>query len=404
MDDRRYYGLDALRGGMMMLGIVLHGATFYLVSPPATMPIPTDRNNAFIFDLLFHFIHSFRMPTFFVLAGFFTALLIEKRGLWGTYKNRGARVLAPLLASLVTVLPLAGLFMLDFMLSVRFGVHDVFPDAALIRKLGNELRDAGVPLDQPALGHLWFLYYLCFFYLMIPLCQFLARRSLSIEPGLQKLLVSPAALVPLGVYTAATLWPFRGAQVHEGFIFLTPHVPSLIYYGSFFVFGYIFHVHRDCLHGFVRYLPLYAALALMLFPLSLYMTYLENSAVDPAIGNHIGAVIVHGLCTWALVYLFIGSALRFFDFESPWILYISQSSYWVFLVHLPIICLAGWWMVQYDLPAGIKFLFVTTFTTVICFVTYHYWVQRTWVSVFLNGRRFDMNWPWQAPRQAGTRC
>ena len=30
MDDRRYYGLDALRGATMMLGIVLHGATRYL--------------------------------------------------------------------------------------------------------------------------------------------------------------------------------------------------------------------------------------------------------------------------------------------------------------------------------------------------------------------------------------
>ena len=72
MDDRRYYGLDALRGAMMMLGIVLHGATFYLVVPPASMPIPTDRNNAYVFDLLFHFIHSFSMPTFFFLAGFLT--------------------------------------------------------------------------------------------------------------------------------------------------------------------------------------------------------------------------------------------------------------------------------------------------------------------------------------------
>ena len=32
MDERRFYGLDALRGGMMMLGIVLHGAGFYLAS------------------------------------------------------------------------------------------------------------------------------------------------------------------------------------------------------------------------------------------------------------------------------------------------------------------------------------------------------------------------------------
>ena len=34
MDDRRYFGLDALRGGMMMLGIVLHAAMIYLTAPP----------------------------------------------------------------------------------------------------------------------------------------------------------------------------------------------------------------------------------------------------------------------------------------------------------------------------------------------------------------------------------
>jgi len=36
MDNRRYFGLDALRGGMMMLGIVLHAAMYYMASPPPT--------------------------------------------------------------------------------------------------------------------------------------------------------------------------------------------------------------------------------------------------------------------------------------------------------------------------------------------------------------------------------
>ena len=393
VDDRRYYALDALRGAMMMLGIVLHGATFYLAVPPIAMPIPTDRNNSYLFDLIFHFIHSFRMPTFFVLAGFFTALLVEKRGVWGTYKNRSARVLAPLLAGAVTVLPLAGLFMMDFMLSVRFGTHDILPDLTSVRLLGREMYEAGVPVNQPALAHLWFLYYLCYFYLLIPVCQFLVARSLTIEPGVRRLLASPVSLLFLGLYTAVTLWPFGGGQVHEGFIFLKPHLPSLIYYGSFFAFGYVFHFYRDFLQSFVRYVAWCAALALVLFPLSLYATYLDHAAAS--FGSHLAAVVVHGLCTWTLIALSIGSALRFFDYESPWTLYTSQSSYWVFLVHLPVVCFAGWWMVQYDLPAGLKFLCVTAFTTMVCFLTYHHWVQKTWISDFLNGRRFDLDWPWR---------
>ena len=394
MDDRRYYGLDALRGGMMMLGIILHGATMYLASPPPAMPITTDPNHSHVFDFLFDFIHSFRMPTFFVLAGFFTSLLVEKRGVWGTYKNRAKRILAPLLAGMVTVLPLSMLFLVDFTLSVKFGSHNVLPDQGELRKYSQELLAAGLPADQVFLGHLWFLYYLCYFYLLIPACRWLVKSTLPIEQKLRKWSKSPLALVVFSAGTAATLWPFRGGQVHEGFLFLTPHLPSLAYYGSFFVLGYLFHFYRDFLQGLTRYVAGSAVLALVLFPASLYLSHLEYSDPAPAWSIHLAAVVVHGLCTWSLIYLCIGSALRFFDYESPWILYTSQSSYWVFLVHLPVVGIAAWWLVQYDLPAVVKFAGVVAFTTLVCFATYHYWVQRTWVSDFLNGRRFDLNWPW----------
>jgi glucan biosynthesis protein C len=397
-DERRYYGLDALRGAMMMLGIVLHAAEFYIAAPPPALPMPTDRNTSYVFDLVFHFIHSFRMPTFFVLAGFFASLLVEKRGIWGTYKNRAARILGPFLAGLVTVVPLAMLFFLDLILSLRFGTRDLLPDRTQLRILGDELRAAGLPADQPSPLHLWFLYYLLYFYLLIPVCAYLARRSAAIGDGVGRFLASPAAVVVLGLYAAATLWPYRGAQVHEGFIFFKPHVPSLLYYGSFFVFGYLFHHHRAILQACVRYLRGSIALAAFLFPVSLYLSYLENSGVQPYVAVHLAAVVAHGLCTWALVYAFIGAALRFFDYDAPWILYISQSSYWVFLVHMPIVIFACWWVLQFDVAAEIKFLAAVAFTTVLCFLSYHYLVQRTWMSVFLNGKRFDLDWPWRAQR------
>ena len=381
-----------------MLGIALHGATLYLSEPPAAMPIPTDRNNAYVFDLVFHFIHSFRMPTFFLLAGFFTSLLVEKRGLSGTYKNRGWRVLAPLLAGVMTVLPLAGLFMLNFMLSVRFGGHAIWPDFQQLRSLGQELLAKGVPVDQPSLGHLWFLYYLCMFYLLIPFCQFLVRRSLPFQVRLRRWLQSPWSLLVLSLFTAATLWPFRGGQVHEGFLFLKPHGPSLLYFGSFFVLGYVFHFYRDFLQRMTRYVYPCAALTLLVFPLSLTLTQWEHAGAGEHVGIHLAAVLGHGLCTWTLIALVVGVALRFFDRPSPWILYTSQSSYWVFLVHMPAIAVAGWWMVQYDLPAVVKFFCVTGFAVLVCFISYHYGVQKTWISDFLNGRRFNQDWPWRTAR------
>ena len=399
MDERRYYGLDALRGSMMMLGIVLHASELYLAAPPPQMPIPTDRNTSVVFDLLFDLIHSFRMPTFFVLAGFFTSLLIEKRGLMGTYKNRAARILAPLLVGMVTILPVTVLFMVDFMLSARFGTLNLVPDLGQLKTLRQELQEAGMPVGQPSPVHLWFLLYLLYFYLLIPVCQVLVKRSLLIEQGVAKLLASPFTLVVFALYTSATLWPYRGGQVLTGFIYFMPHPPSLLYYGSFFVLGYLFHHHRIILETFKRYVPWYAGLALALFPLSLYLSHVEYAASAPTQVTHLAAVLAHGLCTWTLIYLSIGSALRFFDYASPWILYTSQSSYWVFLVHLPVVAFSGWWLTQYDFPAVLKFLCVTGFATLVCFVSYHYWVQNTRISDLLSGRRFNLKWPWLERRQ-----
>ena len=399
-DERRYYGLDALRGGMMMLGIVLHAAEFYLAAPPPALPMPTDRNTSYVFDLLFHFIHSFRMPTFFVLAGFFASLLVDKRGIWGTYKNRAARILGPFLAGLVTVVPLSVLFFFDLMLALRFGTHQWIPNLTNLEILGGELRAKGIPAGEPSPLHLWFLYYLLYFYLLVPLCAWLARATATPGQGVRGFLASRAVVIALGLYTAATLWPYHGAQVHEGFIFFKPHVPSLVYYGSFFVFGYLLHQHRALLGSFARHLRWCATLAVFLFPVSLYLSYLENSGAQPFLAVHLAAVVAHGICTWALVYAFIGAALRHFDHESPWILYVSQSSYWVFIVHMPIVIFACWWLLQYDVAAEVKFLAAVGFTTVLCFGSYHYLVQRTWVSVFLNGKRFDLDWPWRKHPQA----
>jgi peptidoglycan/LPS O-acetylase OafA/YrhL len=390
---------------MMMLGIVLHAAWLYMASPPPTMPIITDRNNSLVFDVIFAFIHSFRMPTFFVLAGFFTALLVEKRGIAGAFKDRARRVLAPLAAGIVTILPLTGLLLVDFWLSARFGTHDFIPDLKDLAALGREMVAKAPPgtvhPDQPSLGHLWFLYYLCYYYLLIPLCGFLARQSLKIQDRLKRWLASPFLLLAFALYTSATLWPYHGGQVHEGFIFFKPHLPSLVYYGSFFVLGYLFHAHRDFLQALARRVAAWAVLAAILFPLAMYASQLDNEARGAATALHLGAVLANGLCTWALIYFFLGVAQRFFDRESPWIQYVSQSSYWVYLAHMPLVCLAGWWLVQFDLPAMLKFLLACAFTAVLAFLSFHYWVQKTWLGVFLHGRRLDLDWPWRksAPAQ-----
>jgi len=395
MDERRYYGLDALRGAMMVLGIVLHAAMLYLSDPPPAVPIPIERNNGYAFDLTFAFIHSFRMPTFFVLAGFFAALLVEKRGLQGMLLNRAWRIAAPLAGAIATILPVTVVLWLDFLLSVRFGTHDVLPDGAALRTLEQEVAARGGVVGRLPLAHLWFLYYLCFFYLLVPLCQGLVERSVRMEAQVRQWLAGRTAPIVLALYTSLTLWPFHGGQVYEGFAYFRPHLPSVLYYGSFFVMGYFFHHYRDAAAIVTRRVPAAAVASVLLFPLSMVASHLDNSASGSDLLLHVFAVIANAFCTWALIFVLIGAALRYFDRDAPWIIYLSQSSYWVFLVHMPLVLLAGWWLVPYDVPSGGKFLAVCGFAGLCAFLSFHYWVQRSWMSDFLYGRRFQLKWPWE---------
>jgi glucan biosynthesis protein C len=161
--------------------------------------------------------------------------------------------------------------------------------------------------------------------------------------------------------------------------------------------GYVIHHHRAILATFTRHTATFAMLALVLFPIAVYLSELERAGFSVRL--HTAVVIAQAFCTWALIYAFAGLFLRYLDTASPWTLYISQSSYWVYLTHVPVITLAAWWILPWDLHAFVKFPIIFLFTAIACFTSYHYLVQRTWISVFLNGRRFDLKWPWLERRQ-----
>jgi surface polysaccharide O-acyltransferase-like enzyme len=256
------------------------------------------------------------------------------------------------------------------------------------------LEEAGMR-QEPTPVHLWFLYYLCYFYIPLPIYREVVRRTTAagLQKAIDRRLACPWMFVVFGSITTLTLWPFKGGMIFEGFLYFTPHLPSMLYYGTFFVLGYFIHSHKEILGTFRRHVRFFAGLSLVLFPMAFVASYLERQP-GASTGAHAAAVVLHAFCTWSLVYLFMGIFLKYFDFESPWIRFISQSSYWVYLVHMPIVGVFGWILLPYDLSAFVKFPIVMAATTVVCFVSYQYLARTTWISVLLNGKRFSLDWPW----------
>lgn len=100
---RRLHGLDALRAFAMLLGIGLHAALAFLPGFWAVQDNMADFSGPF--DEFFVAVHGFRMPIFFLMSGFFTAMLWRRRGLGYLVNHRLRRIALPLLIGLVTVIP-----------------------------------------------------------------------------------------------------------------------------------------------------------------------------------------------------------------------------------------------------------------------------------------------------------
>ena len=111
--DTRRHDLDALRATAMLLGIALHAALSFIEIPWRVQ----DRYQPPAFGTFVSAIHGFRMPLFFMLSGFFTAMLWRKRGLKGLLWQRTKRVLLPLVIGCVTIVPVMWVIILAILIT-----------------------------------------------------------------------------------------------------------------------------------------------------------------------------------------------------------------------------------------------------------------------------------------------
>ena len=88
-----------------------------------------------------------------------------------------------------------------------------------------------------------------------------------------------------------------------------------------------------------------------------------------------------------MIFGFIGFFRHFFSGEHKVIRYVSDSSYWLYIAHLPVIMLVQAWISPWDIPAFPKFLIACALTTLPLLLIYEYGVRYTFVGTLLNGKR-----------------
>ena len=99
-------------------------------------------------------------------------------------------------------------------------------------------------------------------------------------------------------------------------------------------------------------------------------------------------IVIKSIMVWLFVFGITGVFIRYASKHSARMRYISDASYWVYLVHLSFTAIIPSFIVDWPIPATLKFLFVLVTTSIICFVSYHYLVRSTFIGKFLNGRKY----------------
>ena len=362
---------------MMLLGLVLHSAAAYIHVPqPEAWPFNDPPGNV-AFAILLVFIHLFRMPAFFLVAGFFGALLYHRDGYAGFLKNRARRIGLVLPIFMATALPLAAL---GFLFSAWMeGVP--FPA---------DLRPRGPLWQQQIFGHLWFLYDLLIFYVLativVPLAVRVPSRLRALGTRVFRTLVGNAVgTLIMALVMTITLIPMRGPGL-ETSAALVPPARILIAYGVFFVFGWVLYSQRDeLLPKFGRGWPWFIVAGVLVF-----VAYVATLAAEErAVGRqwHLSGVLTAGLATWLLIHGILGFFVRRMNDPRPSVRYVADASYWMYLTHLIPIAWMGGVLARSTMPSALKFAIVLAVTTAITLVTYRWWVRPTVLGVLLNGRR-----------------
>lgn len=493
--DGRFHDLDALRGFAMLLGIALHASLSFF--PGFWVVVDSTATDDRWFDEFFDAVHGFRMPLFFALSGFFTAMLWRRRGIPGLLRHRIRRIAVPF-AILVVPMGLAMTWTVER--AIDAGVADYVDDSADIWAavyVGNEgaveaLLDRGIDVDAPnaseggntplhvaaltgdvamvdllidrgadpeavaeggrpvdyavyfgnaetadvlvaagaedprppgtgwqelghwgggvelaeqlsrdlgldpwvgagwakQLNHLWFLWFLLWLVAGFAVVAFVVERvsGARCRPGRWSG-VLVWVMIPLAVAPQLAMGDGGAIRVF-GPDTSTRWVPVwhvLAYYAVFFAFGALVSGRRNRRggplgQGIGRWWPILLGAAAGAFVLARTLTYDVG-------GSWLGASVAQVTYTWLAIFASTSLFRAALSEERRGVRYLSDSAYFLYLAHLPLIVLAQSWIRNWDLPATAKFAGLTVGITVLLLVVYQWCVRYTPIGTLLNGRR-----------------
>ena len=325
---KRFDNLDFLKAAALLAGVLLHSLSLYLEPIDGSEPRP-------LAAILFVWIHSWRMPLFMLLAGFFTCLSLAKRTTSSYAINRVVRLGAPLII-LWLAIP-----------AVDESASQIFKWPEFISWL---------TINQPftlRLDHLWFLYYLLIFYAIILSLRAINPRTFELITNF-KLNFLTISFIWLPLITLSAPWarPLGGIFSEIPTTFGELKIGSMIFMAAFFLIGMQLFNNQLLLQRLqaVRFW-LTAVIICSVLPIGLMAWGIMK---DPqfVFSGRLEMWMVNSLSTFASVFMILGLlgvSCRFVLGGGPILSWLVKLSYPTYVFHIVfvypiggILLLSGW--------------------------------------------------------------
>lgn len=368
----RNTAIDSLRTAMMC--VVMFG---HPLLPYTTVPRRFQEPQAHVaFDVLGVFLYGFAMPAFFVTAGFAGAALYSKRGTAAFWRNRATRIFLPLLFGYVLLTPLT---------RAAYEFAQVIVDTQSL-KAGLEAVGDWSWLRWGKAYHLWFLASLLVF---SALMQALIAGFNQASPPMRKRLALLGRKALLGPWRSAVISGWVAVCMSQAYITGTGQGTSLgmqLAVFSFFVVGWVYFAFRDQLSVLNDRWWQGLFLGLAVLPLCAWSTLHRlhsGGEWDPLVGALAGLsnAILAVTITFGLIGLFQTHMTR----QGPLGRYLSEASYWIYLIHYPIVIAAGGILALSDWPALVKYIAVVALALPLILGSHALLVQRGPLAAILGG-------------------
>lgn len=366
--DRLHY-MDHLRALAMLAGVLFHAALAY--SPLMSGFFPTaDRQNSVWVDVVVWGLHLVRMPLFFLVAGFFAAWTLARRGGVELARQRVRRILVPFLLAWPLV-------WLSLSASTGWAVANVQHPSAFLNLVREWMQSPGLPAPPPGTAHLWFLYYL----LLFAVLQWVAH---TLELGrLGRWLIDrrPAWwLLGLPLLLAPALASVGAPHpAPEG---LLPQFWAIVFYGAFFALGALVQGQPGWLQRLRPVAPWLLAGCVVFYLAFLWRLRIELPGMNPA-ASWPTAALEAFLSVWLTV-LCLLAGQRLLDRPSAVMRYLAQGAYWTYLLHLPLLFVIQYPLMDLELAWPLKFLLASTATLALCLSSYQVLVRHTPLRRFVG--------------------